>query len=150
MFVIVLDTDHLSVLFGRPNADQTALIERMSRSVDRDFATTVVNLEEVMRGWLGFIRSAGPARSVVAYERFQNGFLRLSKFQILPFATAAFERHQSLRKIHRKTGTQDLKIGAICLATGAKLLTANLKDFRDIDGLTVDDWLYPIEKSRRN
>jgi predicted nucleic acid-binding protein len=37
----------------------------------------------------------------------------------------------------------DLKIAAICLVEGATLLSANLKDFQQVPGLHVEDWLTP-------
>lgn len=45
-----------------------------------------------------------------------------------------------LRKIHRRLGAMDLRIAAIALAQNAKLISRNLKDFRPIVGLQVEDW----------
>lgn len=38
-------------------------------------------------------------------------------------------------------GTMDLKIVSIVLVHGATLLSGNLRDFRQIPGLHVEDWL---------
>ena len=35
----------------------------------------------------------------------------------------------------------DLKIASITLTHSAKLLTGNLRDFRAVSGLEVEDWL---------
>jgi tRNA(fMet)-specific endonuclease VapC len=38
-------------------------------------------------------------------------------------------------------GTMDLKIASIALAHSATLLSANLRDFRQVPNLSVEDWL---------
>ncbi|MCX7429028.1 MAG: hypothetical protein NTW96_25805 [Planctomycetia bacterium] len=52
--VILLDTDHINVLQSRePRA--VTLMANMAASADQDFATTVITIEEQMRGWLAVI-----------------------------------------------------------------------------------------------
>jgi tRNA(fMet)-specific endonuclease VapC len=51
-----------------------------------------------------------------------------------------FRATAQLRKQVR-IGSQDLKIAAIALAQGALLLSANLRDFRKVPGLQVENWL---------
>ncbi len=38
--------------------------------------------------------------------------------------------------------TMDLKIAAMTLVHGALLLSANLRDFQQVPGLRVEDWLH--------
>jgi len=38
-------------------------------------------------------------------------------------------------------GTSDLKIASIALTHGATLLSANARDFSQVPGLRVEDWL---------
>jgi tRNA(fMet)-specific endonuclease VapC len=40
-----------------------------------------------------------------------------------------------------RIGTQDLKIACTAIANDALLLTANLRDFEQVPGLRVEDWL---------
>ena len=40
-----------------------------------------------------------------------------------------------------RIGTNDLKIGSITLVNEALLLSANLRDFEQIPGLLVENWL---------
>jgi predicted nucleic acid-binding protein len=51
------------------------------------------------------------------------------------------DRVQQLRKSHLRVGTMDLKIAAIVLARDATLLSRNVRDFKGIPGLRVDNWL---------
>ncbi|MGV2332972.1 MAG UNVERIFIED_CONTAM: hypothetical protein LVR18_24630 [Planctomycetaceae bacterium] len=48
--MIILDTDHLSVLKNARNARFTKLAQRMANSPDQDFVTTTITLEEQLRG----------------------------------------------------------------------------------------------------
>ena len=48
--MIILDTDHLSVLKYARNARFTKLAQRMADSPDQDFVTTAITLEEQLRG----------------------------------------------------------------------------------------------------
>lgn len=51
--------------------------------------------------------------------------------------SSQFER---LRQAKIRIGTKDLRIAAICLATGATLLTRNLRHFEQVPGLIAEDW----------
>jgi tRNA(fMet)-specific endonuclease VapC len=46
-----------------------------------------------------------------------------------------------LRAERVRIGSQDLKIACIALANNAVLLTANLRDFEQVPGLLVENWL---------
>jgi hypothetical protein len=52
--VIILDTDHLSVLQSQ-GQHAKALIEKLDVQSDQDVATTAITIEEQMRGWLALI-----------------------------------------------------------------------------------------------
>ena len=53
--MIVLDSDHLSVLKYQESPLYRRLMRRLETSPDREFATTIVAVEEQMRGWLALI-----------------------------------------------------------------------------------------------
>lgn len=65
--MILLDTDHLSVLKYDEHPRCRALRERMSASEDPVFATTIISAEEQMRGWLAKIHAAKDAEKQVAW-----------------------------------------------------------------------------------
>ncbi|MBI4606286.1 MAG: type II toxin-antitoxin system VapC family toxin [Planctomycetes bacterium] len=59
---------------------------------------------------------------------------------MLSFDDAAQERFEELRKRKVRIATLDLRIASIALATGSTLLSRNLRDFRQVPGLIVEDW----------
>jgi tRNA(fMet)-specific endonuclease VapC len=60
---------------------------------------------------------------------------------ILPFDDEAATQFDVLHKCRLGIGTMDMKIAATVLANGGTLLTANLKDFERVPGLTVENWI---------
>jgi hypothetical protein len=64
--MIVLDTDHISVLQHPDSAEAETLAERLAASPDRAIVTSVDTLEEQMRAWLAVIaRQKDPERQAV-------------------------------------------------------------------------------------
>jgi tRNA(fMet)-specific endonuclease VapC len=58
----------------------------------------------------------------------------------LDFDEAAATQLQEIRRLKLGVGTMDLKIASIALSNKATLLTKNIKDFRQIPNLNVEDW----------
>ena len=138
--MLVLDSNHLSEL-ERKSANGAALRLRLAQSTE-PMATTIVCIEEQMRGWLSQIaRCPNPLAQVADYDRLQILLTSYSRLTVLPFDAAAAAKFGELRQQHKRTGTMDLKIASIVLVNNAKLLTRNLKDFRSITGLVAEDWL---------
>ena len=66
----------------------------------------------------------------------------LTRLVVLPVDAAAAREFDRLRqaKALRKIGRADLLIASIALARQATLVTRNLRHFRQISGLRVEDW----------
>lgn len=62
---------------------------------------------------------------------------------VVPFDTQAAEHFERLRHLPglRKIGRADLLIASIALAHRATLVTRNVRHFRPIAGLTVENWI---------
>jgi tRNA(fMet)-specific endonuclease VapC len=58
-----------------------------------------------------------------------------------PYDVLATEQFQRLKAQKVKLGTMDLKIATIVLRHNATLLSANIRDFRQVPNLAVEDWL---------
>jgi tRNA(fMet)-specific endonuclease VapC len=142
--MIVLDTDHISILQHADSEVAVALQERLGHSPDSHVATTAITLEEQTRSWLGLInRYADVRRQVAYYDRFVASFRFFAKWRVVPFDEAAAMRFQELRSARVRIGSLDLKIAAICLVNRATLLSRNLADFRQVGDLHVENWLGP-------
>ena len=78
---------------------------------------------------------------IPAYNRLKQLFHDFSKWEILSLEIASADTFNQLRKQKVRIGSQDLKIAAITLAHDALLLSANLRDFRRVPGLRMENWL---------
>jgi tRNA(fMet)-specific endonuclease VapC len=142
--MILLDTDHVSVLRYRETPAATQLEARIDAFPDPVAAIAVVTAEEQMRGWLVEIARAKSVRQQIPYyRRLAELFEFYREWDIAPFDNRAADVFDDLRRRKVRIGTMDLKIAAIALANGALLLSANLRDYRKVPGLRVEDWLRP-------
>jgi len=140
--MILLDSDHLTVLKYRGSERFTRLNERLRTVADEPIGTTIVNVKEQMRGWLASIaKERVLLRQVGAYRELGALFEFFGRFHVAPFNVEAANRFQELRAAHVKIGTMDLKTACIALVHHAVFLTANRKDFEKVPGLHFENWL---------
>ena len=136
--MILLDTDHLTVLTNRRATGHRVLVKRLAESDDQRIAVPIISVEEQCRGWLAKVhRLQQPIAQVSAYQDFQELFEVLRGWELVPFSRSAAEQFLELKSARIRIGTNDLKIGSIALVNEALLLSANLRDF----GLLVENWL---------
>jgi len=139
--MILLDSDHLSVLLEVRDAKRIALISRIDETPD-DCAIPIIVVEEHLRSWLAEIRRANDVhKQIVPYMRLSKLIGFLLKSTIIGWNEPAADRFQDLKFLRRRIGPQDLKIACIALANDALLLSANLRDFAQVPGLRVENWL---------
>jgi tRNA(fMet)-specific endonuclease VapC len=138
--MILLDTDHLTVLRYVASDRRLRLVGRLAQAGDEVVGTTVVNVEEQMRGWLAAAaRERQVRRQVSAYRELAALFAFFAPLHIAHFDDAAVDRFEAMRGI--RIGTTDKKVAAVCVANDALLLTANRQDFEQIPGLRFENWL---------
>lgn len=140
--MILPDTDHLSVLKYDEHPRGHALRERMIASNDPFFATTIVSIEEQMRGWLAKIHSVKDAEKQVAwYDQLARLLEFLADWQIIAFDLQAAVEFKRLQWMRLRIGTMDLKIAAIARVHDALLLSGNRRDFGRVPGVRVENWI---------
>jgi tRNA(fMet)-specific endonuclease VapC len=140
--MIVLDTSYVSLFQYPEDVRANALRERLVASPDGDIVTTAITPEEQMRGWLSAIHAQRDVqRQVKYYEQLVGLFRFFADWRILPFDNLAADKFRSLRGQRVRIGTMDLKIASIVLVHDATLLSNNLRDFEQVPGLRVEDWL---------
>ena len=141
--MIILDTDHINTLQIAKGPAFDTLLGNMMGSSDQDFVTTVITLEEQMRGWMALInKSRDIERQVHPYQRLGNLVQFFARWTLLPFDEEATNQFRRLRDHKIRIGTMDLKIAAIALSQSALVLSANLRDFRQVPNLRVEDWMH--------
>ena len=115
--MIILDTDHFSELEHRNSKKAPKLRERLAQVGDRPVATTIVSIEEQLRGRLALINQKPVgAEQVLPYTKLIELIEFYPGWRILPFDQIAVERFHNLRGAKVRIGTMDLKIAAIVLA----------------------------------
>ena len=140
--MILLDTDHFSILADARHALHSSLTSRLESS-NEPLAIPVVSVEEQLRAWLSQIRRlADVEKQIFPYDRLIRLLDTLTAWEIARWSEPAAMEFKGLRKLKVRIGTQDLKIAAIAIANDALLLSANLRDFEQVPGLRVEDWLY--------
>ncbi len=136
--MILLDTDILSLHFAS-HPRVTARIEAM----EGERATTVISRIEVLQGRLdSVVKAADGTEVLLAQERLASAEEALAKFRIVPFDAAAAATFDGLRqnKKLKKIGLADLLIASIALAHRAILVTRNLRHFRQVPDLRLENW----------
>jgi len=137
MIRFLLDTDHLSLQQrGHPQ-----LAKRLAEHPSEEVATSVVSMEEMIRGRLAILsqRSEGEPR-ISAYRRFQETVHLFCKIPTVAFDPSSEQKFQELKTLRLRVGSQDLRIAAIALAKDMVVLTRNVKDFGRVPGLLMEDW----------
>ena len=135
--MIIFDTDVISYVLRK--APPAGLIRRIAALDPDEQATTSITVGELI---YGAHRSGNPKKFLAALEA-----LVWPNLRILTFDRKAAEIYGALRagleKAGKKLPEPDLRIGAITLRHSATLATGNLRHYRRIPDLAVEDWLAP-------
>ena len=138
--MIALDTDVLSEVLAGKAVDT----QRLAAVDPAEWCAPVVAAAEVLRGWLGAVRQAEAGKGRIsldlAYRQFERSVRGLAPFQLLSYTPAADTLFRQWRAAKVRIGTNDLRIAAICIDYGAKLVTRNARDYAQVPGLTFEVW----------
>ncbi len=137
----VLDTDHRSLLERINSPEGQRLNVRPEAQENEDPVTTIISYEEHVRGRMAVIANANSmAKQIEAFGKLHQQLKNYCSLKVLDFSDRAAIEFQRLRKEYRRLATMDLKIAAIAISQNAVLLSRNLRDFQQINGLQVEDW----------
>lgn len=138
---VLLDTDHVSVLQWQEQPACDRLLARLDQLPPDDVAVSIVSFHEQVQGWLAYLnRARKPDQVILAYAKLEGMWRSFLKMNVLSFTREAQARYDEIRPQCPRLQTLDLRIAAIALATNAVLLSRNLRDFRGVPGLSVEDW----------
>src|SRR4029453_2975489 len=142
--MVVLDTDHVSVLEWKTGSEYDCLNSRLEQLGIDDVATTIVSYDEQTRGWLAYIaRARKLAQLIEAYRRLHRHLDVYCGIRVLEFDESAAVAFQDIRHLQSRIGAFDLRIASIALSRGATLLTRNRVVFERIPHLKFEDWTEP-------
>jgi tRNA(fMet)-specific endonuclease VapC len=97
--VILLDTDHLTVLKYIDSERYARLHGRLLAAAPELIGTTIVNVEEQMRGWLSAIaKERKLMRQITAYRELTDLFDFFAKFNIISLSADAIDVFTDFRK----------------------------------------------------
>ena len=140
--MILLDTDHLTVLKYTESERHARLHGRLLAAAPEMIGTTIVNVEEQMRGWLSAIaKERTLLRQITAYRELTDLFDFFTKVNIISMSDDTLDIFNSLCKSGIKIGSMDLKMACIAVVNNALFLTANRRDFEKVPGLRFENWL---------
>src|SRR5271157_5997583 len=136
----ILDTDILTLLF----AGHARVLRQRDHVPSADIETTVVSRIQSLLGRFQFLLKAATGKELLRAQALLEGTIRsLAQIEtVLPIdvsAAAQFDELRQNRKL-KKIGRADLLIASIALAHRATLVSRNLKDFRQVPGLHVENW----------
>jgi tRNA(fMet)-specific endonuclease VapC len=124
----------IAVLKNQPARVRDRL--RRARSEGASIAVSSVVLYEL---WYGVARSERRSENAERLRVFLS-----ADIGVLPFdeqdAKTAGDLRATLESAGRPIGPFDLLIAAQALRTGATMVTANVSEFRRVDGLSWQDW----------
>ncbi len=126
----LLDTDTcIGVLRRRQPVSQ-----RIRSCSPEDLAVSAMTVAELR---FGALNSSDPERTLAAVDA-----LLSAPLEVVAFDDDAAWEHAEARLVvrSRPIGERDLVIAATALAGGFGIITGNVKHFRRVPGLVVEDW----------
>jgi len=131
----ILDTNAcIELIRGRPQR----VLTRLRQCAPGSVGISSITLAEL---YYGVARSSNPQRNLLALTQF------CAPIAILPFDDGAAAVYgtvrQSLEQKGLPAGPLDTLIAAHSISEGATLVTDNVRKFRHIGGLNVENWLRP-------
>lgn len=132
MIRFLLDTNVVVALI---NSSASRLAERIRSHPPDALAISSIVAHELYFGSFASARRA-----------FNLGAIEALKFAILPFDAEDARRSGQIRAALRSAGTPigsyDVLIAGQALARNLTLVTNNIREFRRVPGLAVEDWLH--------
>ncbi|MBX9677228.1 MAG: type II toxin-antitoxin system VapC family toxin [Gemmataceae bacterium] len=139
--MIVLDTDCMTIL-ERADSEAAIALRAKIHAAGEEIICAIVTVEERLRGWLAAIAAAKNEEMLRwHYANLERFLIDLQQVRVIPYNAAASAVFEGLRAKKIRVGTMDMRIAAIAVSQDATLVSRNLKDFKKIPGLKVEDWI---------
>ncbi len=136
----LLDADTITHL----HAGHEKVVQRLRQCDDVEIGIAIVTKAEVLRARCDFLLKAASAEQLMrAQEWLERSEALFQQLLIVPFddrAVAEFERLRGV-KAARNIGHVDLLVASVALVNHATLVTRNLRHFRQVPKLVLEDWV---------
>lgn len=117
------------------NQRPPTVLDKFLAHEDDGLAISVITASELYWG----VRKSGSARNLLALEKF------LAPLTVLDYNLAAAQVYGQLRTALERKGTPigplDMQIAAHALALGLTLVSNNLREFKRVRGLKLENWI---------
>jgi tRNA(fMet)-specific endonuclease VapC len=121
-----------------------SLSNKLKTLQDDEISITIITKIEILRGRMEYLLKAFSGNDLLkAQELFVRSEILLNQLPVILIdenAASQFEYLQGISKF-RKIGRADLLIASITLANRATLVTRNLRHFRQIPDLFLENWV---------
>lgn len=133
--MFIFDTDiYTNVMKKLPSEE---LLDHLKKVPRRDQFTTAITIGEV---FYGIMKSSNMLRLLKLFET-----VLLPRVTVLPFDFPAGKKYGEIRSLLEKQGTPlehaDLQIASIALSRNMTLITGNIRHFKRVPDLKVENWL---------
>jgi tRNA(fMet)-specific endonuclease VapC len=138
--IYVLDTDTLD----HYHHENESVLQRVEAAGPASVYVSLPTRVEILHTRFEYLRKAANAEELSRAQDWLNESERLlDAWAILPFDEAAYVEFDQLRtmKSLRKIGRMDVLIACIALANRATLVSRNVRDFRLVPRLRVENWV---------
>ena len=138
--MILFDTDTVTYFF---HGDKN-VCRKVDKVGDEVLAITLITRYEMLRGRAdNLLKAADKVELRKAVDRFRRTEQEISRFEVVGFDEYAIEKFEKLRieKKLKKMGRADMLIACIALANNALLVTRNTRDFENVVGLRMENWV---------
>jgi tRNA(fMet)-specific endonuclease VapC len=136
--MILLDTDSFSLhQFGHER-----FMERFRAATEVPAITIITQIEALRGRHDALLKAENGSRLLRAQQALARTIQHLDLFEVVLFddpSAKEFDKLRENRKI-KKIGRADLLIASLALANRATLVTRNVKHFRQVPGLQVENW----------
>jgi tRNA(fMet)-specific endonuclease VapC len=120
------------------------VVDRLRSVAAVEVGITIITKVEILRGRIDYlIKAETGANLLKAQELLFRTEKLLNDLLIVPIDRSASSEFDRLREVSkfRKIGRADLLIASITLANRATLVTRNLRHFKQIPGLKLENWV---------
>ena len=124
-----------------PGASPGNITRRIAGAKPGSIVISMVTVSEMMKGVLNLLQKMEKAgHDVAGFDEMERFYKAWQLFPLIPYTDDAHAQFNTFSALTRRIGRPDCQIGAIALANGYTVVTANTRHFAQIPGIVYEDW----------